>query len=52
MLDGACLAADERLLRWPEEKEDCEASVTLGVWVGGVGYGRGTGVRFAEGEGR
>lgn len=40
MLGGACLAADERLLRWPEvaEKEDWEASVTLRVWVGGGGY--------------
>lgn len=42
MLDGACLAADERLLRWPEEveKEDWEASVTLSASVGWVDYAK------------
>ena len=39
-LDGACLAADERRLRWPAEaeKEDWEASVTRSGSVDGVGY--------------
>jgi hypothetical protein len=39
MLDGACLAADERLLRWPEE---VEASVTSSASMGYEGCGRRT----------
>ena len=41
MLVGACLAAEERLLRWPAEKEDWEATVTLAVLMGYVQSGSG-----------
>jgi hypothetical protein len=36
LLGGSCLAAEERLLRWPAEaeKEDWEASVTVSAWKG------------------